>query len=422
MSFLNKVITLKILFSILILSILSFGCYSQTDNDFIYRGFIRNRLIYNGFNTSSLLYNLNKDEVNERYYNLNYNLFLKKNMDNARFILDIEGKSSMLESAETEIKVNESYFSYYLGNLKLFGGKQRLDWSNGIAWNPADLINPEKDPLDPKENREGSTLGGLNYSLGRLMLTGIYQFKSNDFKSDMIHLKIKRNIFDLETSLYFSDEYQSGNITFGGMGSIFLTKDLEFHFETATSKGRDQIIPVQLPIAGINPPQFFQAFMSDTTKDNKYITSFLTGFRYTFLKQNAFFIIEYYRNDQGYDENENSMYASYLETVVGKPTQSSSDSAYLSTSNMINSKNYNKNYIYLSFQKTNKKESWRYGIDNIINIGKTSSTVIIPRIEHIHSGKLSFEAKYYWFLGDSKTEFGGKITNNIFMFNTNLYF
>lgn len=58
--------------------------------------------------------------------------------------------------------ISEAYGIYNLGErLNLTLGKKRVMWGPGLAWNPADLLNPPKDPTDPTLQRAGTWLARL---------------------------------------------------------------------------------------------------------------------------------------------------------------------------------------------------------------------------------------------------------------------
>ncbi|MBI5494456.1 MAG: hypothetical protein HY904_05470 [Deltaproteobacteria bacterium] len=53
--------------------------------------------------------------------------------------------------------ISEAYAGYdFFDHLSVLAGKKRVVWGSGQAWNPADIINPPRDPTDPNFQRAGT--------------------------------------------------------------------------------------------------------------------------------------------------------------------------------------------------------------------------------------------------------------------------
>ncbi len=80
-----------------------------------------------------------------------------------KFTLDARGYVYPDEK-EAEFYVDNAYFQVASGPFIAYFGKQRLKWGTGYTWNPTDVLQPQKNALEPTEDLEGIYAVRMEYS------------------------------------------------------------------------------------------------------------------------------------------------------------------------------------------------------------------------------------------------------------------
>lgn len=386
--------------------------FSGLASGFEYTGYLRNRLIKNSLSNSAILNPNNQLGLPDNSLENTNRLILKQIFDNAKVVLDLEGAKDLLNDSQNyNIIVNESYYSFNVPSFNLLVGKKKIDWGTGFAWNPSDQINKHKNPLDIYENREGANLFKLDFSVLDSDITGIYQLSSSESGSGR-HIKISKNINNFNVAAYYSKVLNENEFA-GIMGTGYITDRWEFHFETATQRGRIQPLPNYNPVSGV------YSYVADP--DKNFLTSYLCGFRYSLSEKNFYAILEYYKNSRGYSGGEGQTYFDYLKTVEQKPVKTPIDNAYIAQSLNISSTNFQDQYTFVCVRKSNDLNTLEIGFDSIFSLADGSG-VIIPLAKKVVVENLEAQLRLLHFWGSNHSEFGNYPMKDEAIFDCVYYF
>src|SRR6185436_15393207 len=86
------------------------------------------------------------------------------------------GRDRRLQAShlESDLALRDLYVNGSLGRFQLSAGRKILKWSNGYAFSPAGLLDPVRDPSDPRDRlgrTEGRDLVQLDCYAGGQTLT-----------------------------------------------------------------------------------------------------------------------------------------------------------------------------------------------------------------------------------------------------------
>jgi len=187
-------------------------------------------------------------------------------------------------------------------HLTLDAGKKRILWGKGYAWNPAGFLNRPKDPDDPALNLEGRVFAGAdlikslpagplsNIGITALVLPVLGDWANEDLGGEgdlYAALKIYLLWYDTDIDfIYFDgpDQPRSLGLDFAKN----LAENFEVHGEFAFQQDAAR--------RALDPG----GLARETREDQM---SFLLGLRYLNAIETTF-IVEYYHNDGGLNENE----------------------------------------------------------------------------------------------------------------------
>jgi hypothetical protein len=201
-------------------------------------------------------------------------------------------------------------------HLTIDGGKKRILWGKGYAWNPAGFINRPKDPDDPALSLEGRTLLGFDFiksfsgdagSLTNMGLTALVLPVVANWANEALGregdlntaLKLYLLWYDTDIDLIYFDGPEQ--ITSLGMDfSKNLAENIEVHGEAAWRQDAPRVLVDA------------DGRVSQSKKDQY---SFLLGMRYLNTLDTTF-ISEYYHNGAGYDADEMDAFFDYQDTAI----------------------------------------------------------------------------------------------------------
>jgi len=317
------------------------------------------------------------------------------------------------EDWENNRKTEEAYVSLLpWPSITLDAGKKVLKWGKGYAWNPAAFFSRPKDFEDPDATLEG------------------YYVVSGDFiKSMDSPLKtIALTPVILPVSEDINDEWGAkGDIIWGGKIYFFaLDTDLDIMFLSG-EKVKDRFgidfsknISVNLEIHGeaaiiMDYAKYITDDQGNLTEKKYNAKNYLLGIRYL-TNYDTTYILEYFRNGQGYTRDEIKDYFSLIDDGY-QEFLSSQSMTKLSKSRQYGSQFYNKqtimkDYFYL---KVSQKEPFDIlyftpSIFCIYNINDKSSS-ITPQIIYAPITNLEFEIKTTMLFGKEYTEYGEKLND-----------
>lgn len=285
--------------------------------DFHFGGYAEFRPIVFGLDKDSRFYLLKfyNQTVGSAVAEYNWLALLDLNYEKGVFAAKIR--------TNTEVKKSSFGWSHQIALFEVFGsvkptlffhldiGKKRLKWGKGYAWNPSAFLDKPKDPNDPELALEGFTVISLDYTrsfrgpLKTLSLTSVLlpvfdgvNTKFSEQEGFSFGGKIYMLFFDTDIDLMFL----TGGSVPGRFGLDFsrnITSNLEVHGEFA-------IIPdFQKSYFGSEGQIYWEKYSSK---------SLLVGIR-LLTKTDTTFIMEYYRNGQGYKKAEMMDYYHLVDTA-----------------------------------------------------------------------------------------------------------
>lgn len=240
-------------------------------------------------------------------------LFLQPSLDYTNTRLNNFLKLSWYE-AWFQAKPNDSF--------KALVGKRSLRWGKGYAWNPVAFFDRPKNPDDPELNLEGYWLAtadiiqSFDGPLKTVALTPLILPQDHDLNWDFgsgnqVNWggKLYFLLYDTDIDLVLMGR-GSRNASYGLDFSRNLTTNLELHGELAWVVGNSR--PV---VTGSNQQSIVRG---DTI-------SWLFGLRYL-TEIDTTYIVEYYRNGNGYSKNEMEAYFQQVDRAWGEWQQTASAS------------------------------------------------------------------------------------------------
>ncbi|MCK4539095.1 MAG: hypothetical protein KAV42_09905 [Candidatus Krumholzibacteria bacterium] len=296
----------------------------------------------------------------------------------------------------------------YEGNISLQAGpnayftigKNLLRWGKGYAWNPVNFVGRDRNPSDPDLSLEGywmvfadavkSLKGPLRtISLSTAIVPVTADINSSFGKEDYINVAGKLYFLFYDTDIDFV-AMSKGSRTprFGFAMSRNITGSFEIHGEsTLITDSSRKVIDSE----------------GDLISEREDVWSYLAGIRYLTSAETTF-IIEYYRNGEGYTGEQADDYFEFI--------GSASDEVLSGTLPSIpgyNRPNFMRNYLYL---KASQKEpfGWLYvtpGLFTIYNIDDGSFN-IIPEVSLTRVENLELRFRFNYLSGERGTEYGEK--------------
>jgi hypothetical protein len=337
------------------------------------------------------------------------------------------------------VTLDEAFLDIELAEyLFLKTGKQRIAWGTGFAWNPADVINPPKNPQDPRRQKEGITSVKALYSVGFLSVTGVLvpDVPASDPRTGEVTPPKIENIaaagrmaallFDFDWSLIFRAA-KDRRAVFGADFSGILFGEAEIHGEAAARQGSDRYY-----IKGgrfelrpdFKPDDLFQPAQTKVGSKDVF-PKFVLGGNYT-APTDTFILVEYYYNGEGYTKDEFSKYIEYLRYYADgyEKDKSKIPLGFLPQGLRIPEKeemlkyglalftpgNLRRNYLFLNLThpieeivSLSARALW--GIDDLIDSGYVS-VMVSPSIDYVEINNVTFSLGGNIFIGNKETEFG----------------
>jgi hypothetical protein len=280
--------------------------------------------------------------------------------------------------------IYEAYMSWSPApHVTLDAGKKPVMWGTGYAWNPAGFLNRPKDPDDPSLNLEGRTLAGID------VIKSFTGGSLNNIGVTALVLPVKKDLFntdfgedkDVNTALKLYLLWHDTDIDFMffngpdhplSLGADFaknLAENLAIHGELAFQK--------DAPAIGLS------ADGSVVQKTENQVSGLL-GFRYLNAHDTTF-IVEYYHNGAGYDDNRIFVPSSARQRNPGK------------------------DYLYMKVSQKEPREilyltAW---MSAVVNLNDHSLT-LQPGLTWTPLTNLEFNCRVGVPMGSSHTEFGEK--------------
>jgi hypothetical protein len=311
---------------------------------------------------------------------------------------------------DEDTKLFEAYASVKPGPNFIFeAGKKVMKWGKGYAWNPASFIDRPKNPEDPEEALEGSTVATADYirsfdgPLKTVTLTmaavPVYRYVNAKF-GELYHTNFASKLYlllydmDLDVMVFTGS---SRTTRYGFDFSKNLTPNLEVHGEWAVINNFKSN-----PIDVRGRPH---------TRESDAI-SYLLGLRYLTEKETTY-IVEYYRNGTGFSRDQVRDFTAFVDSSYTAFLNTGNDNGLVRASQLIDgaygTPNPMRHYLYL---RASQKEPFDIlyltpALTSIVNL-QDASFVVIPELAYSPMTNLDLRFRTPVLIGGKGTEYGEK--------------
>ena len=311
---------------------------------------------------------------------------------------------------DEDTKLFEAYASAKPNANFIFeAGKKVMKWGKGYAWNPVSFIAPPKNPEDPEEALEGTTVLTADYvqsfdgPLKTLTLTTalipVYEYVNAKFgEPRRVNFASKLYLLLYDTDIDLMVLTGSSRTTrYGFDFSKNLTTNLEIHGELAVVNNLET-----MAISASGQP-------SRTRSD---ALSYLLGLRYLSAQETTYFL-EYYYNGGGFSRSQIKDFISFVDRSYQTFQTTGDDSGLVRASTLLDGPygrpSPARHYLYF---RASQKEPFDIlyftpAITSIMNLTDGSLTVI-PEISYSPMTNLELRFRTPVLLGKNGTEYGEK--------------
>jgi hypothetical protein len=291
----------------------------------------------------------------------------------------------------------------------LEAGKKITKWGKGYAWNPVSFIDRAKNPEDPTEALEGSTLmtadfirsfdGPLKTAAVSALVLPVYTHVNAKFgELNKLNFAAKTYFLLYDTDLDFMVLTGSSRTTrYGFDFARNVTTNLEVHGEWALiNDQKTRVIDRQGRLS---------------TREADAI-SYLLGLRYL-TEQETTYIFEYYRNSTGFSRREMKNFFAFVEDSYRTFSATGDDSGLKRARQLVKGAygrpNAGRHYFYF---RVSQKEPFDIlyftpALTSIVNLTDASLTVI-PEIAYSPVTNLDLRIRTVFLLGKDRTDYGEK--------------
>lgn len=313
---------------------------------------------------------------------------------------------------QSDLIINQFYLQKDLSdNLIFIVGRSIQRWGTGFAFNPTDVVAPEKE-LSDLDNREKRAVGndvfqieyfGSSFSLAMCFLTRLEIGSAIKAKDPRLAFRIYKNMWDIDMSfvaLFTERERPLWGFNFSGV----IGDRLEIHGEVSAQKGSYcQYHPAANGV--------FVLYTADPLKEfkrsnQKIYGQYLVGFQYTF-PGNVLWVAEYYHRDQGYSREEWRRIIAYTKFLnIQKEAQSKhlAEGNLLWLLNVYSPKGARKDYL-MNHINIPLSAKWHLQCTCLLSLADLS-LVCIPEIVFQTGKHFTLYARSFIFQGRKETEFG----------------
>jgi len=309
---------------------------------------------------------------------------------------------------DEDTKLFEAYASIKPSSSFIFeAGKKVMKWGKGYAWNPVSFIDRPKNPEDPEESLEGTTVATADFirsfdgPLKTLTLTTalipVYKYVNAKFgELQRTNFAAKLYLLLYDTDIDFMVLTGSSRTTrYGFDFSRNLTTNLEFHGEFAVVNNLDMM--------AVNASGQGYKTQSDAL-------SYLLGLRYL-SEQETTYILEYYRNGTGLSRKQMTDFFSFADTSYRNFLVTGNAGGLVQAARLskgaYGKPNPMRDYLYF---RVSQKEPFDIlyftpALTSIINPVDGSFNVI-PEVTYSPMTNLEFRLRGVFLVGRHQTDFG----------------
>ena len=211
---------------------------------------------------------------------------------------------------DSDFVLRDLYLNGSLGRFQLSAGRKILKWSNGYAFSPAGILDPVRDPADPRDRLgrvQGRDMVQLDYYGGSHTVTVAFsttgRFWSQPMSSEgIVALRYHFVVKGLELSASAGLRPTAKDV--GTLGFDYtIGQRIGLHGEVAGTRGTDTLFPRSI-LPGNQAILFGHDFEAPLRqqRDALYLR-YLVGLNYTF-GNGLNVIAEYYHADEGLTSGE----------------------------------------------------------------------------------------------------------------------
>lgn len=266
-------------------------------------------------------------------------------------------------------------------------GKRRVNWGHAQGFNPVNVVAPPRDPLNPGYETEGQPMAWFSHTRSATTDVLITRNYDKNWSSDRNRWGLRWGMPAAESdyALYYFDgaDYRDGRAYERMLGASFSANVMPG-------------LTLYMELAGFseNYRNYYDTGATVQRKAGSYVQGVIGSLIDLGAKSSVF--IEYYRNGQGYteDERRNYLAAADARLAVGNDQALTNDFIALSM---------NQNYLLVGYKKE-YRENYTFNLSVLVAQDGSSST----RVEGAYalSDYYEFRTSYLHNAGDRESEFG----------------
>ena len=326
--------------------------------------------------------------------------------------MDVMGELERTDRWRDDLQIKQFFFQRDLfENWVLVAGRAIQRWGTGYAFNPTDVVAPDKELSDPNNSEkraEGNDMVkleffGETYSIAMCYLTKVDFDPKFEVEGSKLAFRFYKNLLDIDLS--FISLFNREESPIWGLNSSYVIGDrLEIHGELSVQKGSYRAY--HRTINEADTLYLKEPFETNRRNDPRFYLQLLLGFQYTF-PGNIMWVAEYYHQDQGYSKGEWNRvmeHAHFLNNQLETPIHEAAEGNLLWSLNVFSTKgamqDYLMNYLDVPVHRNcGLRSTWMMNLTDF-------SAVLIPEINAYIGDHLTLYGRGFFFYGREETEFG----------------
>jgi len=323
------------------------------------------------------------------------------------------------EASVVHGQVRELYLTRSFGELNVFVGRRILKWTNGYAFSPAGLLDPNRDPSDPSDRLGrlgGRDLAQVDWFRGQQTVTAVltFPFHTRADGGDRV-VAVRYNILLHGADIAASAALASKSKSRGALSVSYVAgQSLELHGEVSGARGSNAAYPRAI-LDGQQETLFGNDYFSPIYEDeNRLHFRALAGANFTF-PNGLNLIAEYYHTDDGLDGRQwdnfmaQSAFAAELNEGGGFPPVSGVYTLpqvnLLQGLSYLRSQEIRRNYGFLRLARTFADGKFSADALALINLAD-GSFLVAPEVELNIGQRITLYVRATAFRGGGRSQYG----------------
>lgn len=322
---------------------------------------------------------------------------------------------------------NEFFFDFFVAqSLYLKAGKRRETWGVGWTFSPVDnVMDWPKNPVDPSDSREGKYLGLMELPVGNTSFSFVvfpdveFDMESErgeagipekmNFDNPTFGGKISFLLWDTDIafSYYRHDLIPEFEKNYYGLTLIRYFVDLGVYVEIEGHEGNDLEFVQRNDSGQYYFPAGEELEAIKKADDDLYV-NFAVGLNYSF-PENSKISLEYFRNDEGYDDDEFDNFYNFLknDSELYLTTLDQTLKNKILKANQILGDRIGRNYLSINYDRPFTFDDFNPHLGAIINMDD-NSFLLNGALEYSLRDDIIIKLDMKWYIGDDDTEYGLK--------------